>query len=69
VTIPVGAAAPAGQSQNLTSGAFQNHYEIFFSSCKSSGETSYQARIYATTGFMIIYGVSVRYDPPVISRA
>jgi hypothetical protein len=52
VTIPAGDAAPTGLSlsQNLTSGAFHNHYEIFFSSCKSIAETSYQARIYATTG-------------------
>jgi hypothetical protein len=26
-------AAATGLSQNLSSGAFQNHYEIFFSSC------------------------------------
>jgi hypothetical protein len=33
--IRAGDGAPTGLSQNLTSGAFQNQYEIFVSSCKN----------------------------------
>jgi hypothetical protein len=36
--------------QNLTSGEFQNQYEIFISSRKSGSETRFQAGIYATIG-------------------
>jgi hypothetical protein len=46
----LGTGAPAGLSQNLTSGAFQNQNEIFVSSCKTCSETRFQAGIYATAG-------------------
>jgi hypothetical protein len=36
--------------QNLTSGEFQNQFEIFISSCNTGSETSFQTMIYATTG-------------------
>jgi len=39
--------------QNLTSGEFQNQFEIFISSCNTGIETSFQSMIYATTGFRL----------------
>ena len=45
-----GTGTPAGLSQNLTSGEFRGQNEIFISPGQSCGETSIQARIYATVG-------------------
>jgi hypothetical protein len=42
--------APAKRYQKLTSGEFQKQHDIVIASCKSWGETNYQAVIYATVG-------------------
>jgi hypothetical protein len=42
---------PAKRYQKLISGEFQRQHEIVIASCKSCGETDYQAVIHATVGF------------------
>ena len=49
-----GDGGPAGLIQNLTGGELQGQYEIFITSCKSQGETDYQAVIYATAGLTAV---------------
>ena len=49
--IRAGDGAPTVLIQNLTGGELQDQNEIFISSCKSCGETSFQAGIYAIIGF------------------
>ena len=43
----LGTGAPTSLCQNLTSGVFHNQNEILILSCKSCGETGFQAEIYA----------------------
>jgi hypothetical protein len=42
--------APTERYQKLTSGEFQKPHQIVIASCKSWGETNYQAVSYATVG-------------------
>ena len=48
--IRAGDGAPTAPIQNFTGSELQDHNEIFISSCKSCGETSFQSQIYAITG-------------------
>ena len=47
-----GDGAPTALIQNLTGGELQDQNEVFISSCKSYGETSFQTGIYAIIRFI-----------------
>ena len=46
--IRAGDGAPAGQTLNLTSDAFQGHRDMAIASCKPAIKTGFRPEIYAT---------------------
>jgi len=49
--------------QHLTSGELQNQFELFISSCKTDSGTSFQTRIYATTGLIVLPAICNKRHP------